>query len=1030
MAHRGRKAQLRRRTLRARKRQEMLAQRREALAEQQIASLVDEAIGPPVTDAEVIADLASEALGTDYDPETFQHHAVCECRHGFSEHIGSDGPCTHEDGRGTCSCASYAEMPQDRQTDSVHARLRDLVASSLPATPQILLNFDLAKAGPARRAFVTAVLADGLTALTAESWRIEPGTASLERPDGSDVLFEGDNEYVVRLADGRVLHFENWYGSVDLTVAAPSYAHARSLVEDFAARFPSWAPPPVERDESKTISLGFWTDTPMGPSRRRRILESAAWDDVAPNYPEPVRSDLANLMTEFKPGAGGQLMLWQGPPGTGKTWALRALISEWRDWAEFHYITDPDAFFVGNPLYMTEVLLAETYGYIDGPTGEYVEGESDSTPWRVLILEDTGELLAAEAKDKQGQGISRLLNVVDGLMGQGLKILVLVTTNDELGDLHPAAQRPGRCAARLQFGAFSPEEASEWLGEETDEGGTLAELYARKGAAGEVAFAPDDSMPCSCGHTYADHPGGGACAIQGCDCAGFEEAALDESGDDGEAAAESATAAAVVIEPPAEQAQATGRTWRAIFCPEGRPTDDGRMFAKGAITWRDLPLTLMAQLVTEEGHDGAQVAGRIDEVWRDDADGLIMGGGVFDDGEFGLEVARMVGEEVLRGISVDIAVKSAQLMTRAEVEAGTPPDEAEGPDMLDLLLGGDGEDQPVFVVTEGVIGAVTVVPFPAFAEATISLVAGATPWPVLRVTAPIELVDGPLAASAGETPPETAGDAQGRTTEPQTAANTAVVPSVRLSGNVADARVSNGISFVPPVVASAVAPAKPPAGWFADPELDGPTPLTVTDDGRVYGHVAPWDTCHVGIPGVCQTAPASNTDYAYFHLKEVECDDGTVVPCGTLTIEAPHAPSHLSRPAATAHYDNTATAVADIVAGEDDHGIWFSGALRPDASEATVRKLRGAAPSGDWRAVKGNLEMIGVLAVNVPGFPIPRPTAEVALTASGEVAMTSLIAAGAGWWLQADAGDDEGDVDQESEEAALEAVMEAAEQPL
>ena len=41
-------------------------------------------------------------------------------------------------------------------------------------------------------------------------------------------------------------------------------------------------------------------------------------------------------------------------------------------------------------------------------------------------MEDTGELLAADAKQQAGQGLSRLLNVVDGLLGESSQALFLV----------------------------------------------------------------------------------------------------------------------------------------------------------------------------------------------------------------------------------------------------------------------------------------------------------------------------------------------------------------------------------------------------------------------------------------------------------------------------------------------------------------------------------------------------------------------------------------------------------------------------
>jgi hypothetical protein len=94
-------------------------------------------------------------------------------------------------------------------------------------------------------------------------------------------------------------------------------------------------------------------------------------------------------------------------------------------------------------------------------------------------------LLSADARERAGQGLSRFLNVVDGLIGQGLRVLVLVKTNEEIRQLHPAVARPGRCAANVEFGPLSRGEVSEWLErqgleeEETSASRTLASLYAQ-----------------------------------------------------------------------------------------------------------------------------------------------------------------------------------------------------------------------------------------------------------------------------------------------------------------------------------------------------------------------------------------------------------------------------------------------------------------------------------------------------------------------------------------------------------------------
>jgi hypothetical protein len=184
----------------------------------------------------------------------------------------------------------------------------------------------------------------------------------------------------------------------------------------------------------------------------------------------------------------------------------------------------------------------------------------------------------------------------------------------------------------------------------------------------------------------------------------------------------------------------------------------------------------------------------------------------------------------------------------------------------------------------------------------------------------------------------------------------------------------------PGITASAagLAPMHPPTAWFEDPELAELTPLTITDEGRIYGHLAPWGACHVGVTDTCVQPPPSSSGYALFHLGDVLTEEGDLVPCGTLTLDTGHADLKLGSTAARMHYDHTGTAAADVRCGEDDHGIWFSGAIRPDLDAANVRKLRAAR------------ELVAALSVNVPGFPIVRPRAAVA--ASGRV--LALVAAG------------------------------------
>lgn len=196
----------------------------------------------------------------------------------------------------------------------------------------------------------------------------------------------------------------------------------------------------------------------------------------------------------------------------------------------------------------------------------------------------------------------------------------------------------------------------------------------------------------------------------------------------------------------------------------------------------------------------------------------------------------------------------------------------------------------------------------------------------------------------------------------------------------------------------ATAPLTPPVSWFRNPALSEPTALEVTEDGRIFGHAALFDSCHISNPhgtGVCVQPPRSRSDYRYFHLGVVETVEGERISCGNITLGTGHASLKANLAEAARHYDDTGVAVADVCCGEDDFGIWVAGALRPDVSIEKRRELAGAKLSGDWRSMRGNLELVGLLAVNVPGFIVPRVSARVA---AGQLAddenRLALVAAG------------------------------------
>lgn len=411
-----------------------------------------------------------------------------------------------------------------------------------------------------------------------------------------------------------------------------------------------------------------------------------------------------------------------------------------------------------------------------------------------------------------------------------------------------------------------------------------------------------------------------------------------------------------------------GRPFYAVLCVNEYEAADGRYFE--AFDWATPPLSLWT-LDSQEGggHMGSEASGSIRTVERM-ADGRrIFATGFLATTEEGLQTEQQIEQQVLRFVSVDPADYDCE----EEI----------------TKIGSDG--WPIdgrLRFSSYTIGGATVLGNPAIRLAVIWLdgmdapdeLVMPLPEPIPRVEVP-EIVDVDegdiiiIQAGAGMVQPD--GD-----TEPlEQAAILADDRDTRALLASARAEAFGGVCML---THDCGGPALPPAEFFHDPQLSAPTPLTVTPEGRIFGHVALWNTPHRGfLHYELQEriyAPHNRNGYANFlvHRTPVACcadhatcgHDQERIPTGVLTIATSHAGVRLSPAMALAHYENTGLSAADVTVGEDAHGIWLSGALRPGMDDTRVREVLGASPSGDWRWIGGELDLCAILGVNSGGFPI------------------------------------------------------------
>ena len=381
------------------------------------------------------------------------------------------------------------------------------------------------------------------------------------------------------------------------------------------------------------------------------------------------------------------------------------------------------------------------------------------------------------------------------------------------------------------------------------------------------------------------------------------------------------------------------REFSGVLAIEGIETGDGRMIDRDALSWGDGPWPLRWQPMSTWGHDNALVVGTITRLWRD-SDNIRTEGYLHDDStveDVRAAVAR-VSELIATGtvgVSIGFDDETVEVRLkkelydewRAEMEAwmsGEPPEQTD-PEEVDgrVILDKWSSDDMLWVFTAGRVREATIVDTGAIAEAALEL-------------APDEIA---VAASLGF--------AASLSTKDRTAAFSN--PNFGASGDE-DPR----LVWQEPQRAEEV------GGWGA--------PLTLTDDGALYGHATLRYRCH-GSFEMCITPPDYGGDLSRFLIGDAT---GTGIPTGPLVLDTSHGVDDQGRVKSSEWLANTGMTVADVSAGFDAHGMWIAGRVRPGITDRELAALRGSGLSAEWHPIGGKLRCVGVLAVNASAYTVQR----------------------------------------------------------
>jgi hypothetical protein len=269
--------------------------------------------------------------------------------------------------------------------------------------------------------------------------------------------FKSYDEDERKMQYNNIIYLLNNCYLVDLEVDQMTIMFANDLEENAEAFLLQFNIKEKKKKEENSISLII--NSPHVGLTTQKLKFKLAVTKLEKNYNKDLLDKHPSIVKLLKEKRKSGLHLFHGIPGTGKSTYIKNLIA--RLSKNVLFISPSIASSLDSPNFMRLLL---------------------DQPNSILVIEDAEQLIVSR-EGSRNSNVAMLLNLTDGILGDGLGIQVIATFNTPLGNIDKALLRKGRLLSIYEFKALELTKARSlmqelgkdpnWLHQAT----TLADIY-------------------------------------------------------------------------------------------------------------------------------------------------------------------------------------------------------------------------------------------------------------------------------------------------------------------------------------------------------------------------------------------------------------------------------------------------------------------------------------------------------------------------------------------------------------------------